>query len=145
MDSQDIKKTVSYKLFLFDMFFNWFLGILFLFFHRFFDDLIGNEPLLPELIWIIIGEGLLLFSFWQTYIVILNKISKNDFLFSCIMAWVPFIMLAYVLAFMEFALKAEARILIWIGDFYMFILGFFYLRQWYKMKRYEIESKHIRS
>lgn len=142
MGSKDIKKSISYKLFLFDTFFNWFLGIIFLFFYRFFEDLIGNEPLLPDIIWIIIGAGLLLFSIWQTYTVLIKRISKNLFLFSCIMAWIPFIMLTYALAFMEFALKTEARIFIWIGDLYMFILGFFYFQQWHKLKRYEFESKY---
>jgi len=138
MCSKDIRKSVSYKLFLFDTFFNWFLGTLLLFFYRFFENLIGDEPLLPEIIWIIIGTGLLLFSIWQTFAVLLKKIGKNHFLFSCIMAWIPFFMLTYALIFMEFALKTEARIFIWIGNIYMFILGFFYFQQWYKLKKNEI-------
>jgi len=124
----------AYRFFIFDTVVNWVLGILFIFFFRRVELFISLHKILPDYFWIISGTGLLLFGFWQTYILIKRSFSPNARLFSCILAWLPCIPLTYALLFMGFPLKPLALCLIWAGNVYMFTLGVLYLISWYKSK-----------
>jgi len=125
----------AYKFFVFDLFLNWILGILFIFFFRLMESLIGHSQLLPGYLWIIIGTGLLFFGIWQTYIVIGKKFDKNTRLFSSIMAWACFLLLTYAMVFMNFEIYYIARIVIWIGNLYMFFLGLLYLISYRNLRK----------
>ena len=65
--------------------------------------------------------------------VLKNKFGKNAQLFSCIMSWIPFLILTYALVFMNFKLFITARIIIWIGNLYMFTLGLLYFISYRKL------------
>jgi hypothetical protein len=130
MKHTGVKKTTAYRFFLFDTFVNWGLGILFLFFYHPAEKLMSDGPLLPDFIWIIMGAAWLLFGIWQTYIVIANRFSRTVRLFGCITAWGPFLALTYALIFMNFDLFMEARIIIWVGNLYMCLLGALYLKSY---------------
>jgi hypothetical protein len=125
-----VKQTLMYKFFLFDTFFNWALGIVFLFFYHPVEKLMSNGTLLPDFVWIIMGAAWLLFGIWQTYIVIGNRFGRKVWLFGCITAWGPFLALTYALVFMNFDLFIAARIIIWAGNLYMCLLGALYLKSY---------------
>ena len=131
----------AYRFFIFDTFVNWALGILFIFFFRYVETFISNEKILPDYFWIISGVGLLLFGFWQTYILITRSFTANARMFSCILAWLPCIPLTYALLFMGFPIRPLAGIFIWFGNVYMFTLGVLYLISWYKSKNKHHEEK----
>jgi hypothetical protein len=90
------------------------------------------ETLLPIYLWIIIGAIFLVFAWWQTYVLIKNKFNRFTRLFGFITAWLSVLVLTYALVFMNFNLYMEARLIIWVGNIYMFILGIFYLRSYLK-------------
>jgi hypothetical protein len=125
---------IAYRFFIFDTWVNWGLGILFILFFRRVETFISDRRILPGYFWIISGIGLLLFGFWQTYVLVKRKFSPDARLFSCIMAWLPFIALTYALLFMQFPIRPLACVLIWIGNVYMFALGVLYLVSWYISK-----------
>jgi hypothetical protein len=131
----DQVSRLAYKFFVFDTFLNWILGILFIFFYRLSELLISGSTLLPDILWIIIGIGLLLFGFWQTYIVLMRKFNQDAQLYSCIMAWISFLILTYALVFMRFEIYTIARLVIWTGNLYMFVLGCLYLLSYRKLKQ----------
>jgi hypothetical protein len=124
----------AYRLFIFDTYVNWGLGILFIFFFRYVESFISDRKILPDYFWIITGMGLLLFGVWQTYILIKRMFTPNVRLFSCILAWLPSIALTYALLFMGFPIKPLSGVLIWTGNIYMFSLGVLYLISRYKSK-----------
>lgn len=132
MDDNKIKITIAYRFFLFDTYVNWGLGILFLFFHDQAEKWMSNEALLPDYLWICIGAIFLLFGWWQTYIVLKNKFGRFARLFGFITAWLSVLVLTYALVFMNFNLFPEARLIIWVGNLYMFILGGLYLGSYLK-------------
>lgn len=140
MNSNSRIKKITYKLFVFDTYINWILGTVFLFFSKSVEKLMSDVPLLPQEIWIIIGLGLLFFGFWQTFIIWKKKFSRSAQLFSCITAWIPFLILTYALVFMKFSLFIEARLIIWVGNIYMLILGWFYFLSRFQTKTNKYSS-----
>jgi hypothetical protein len=132
---------IAYNFFVFDTFINWILGILFIFFFRYVEAFLSYRQMLPDYIWISMGTGLLLFGFWQTYVLYKGRFSPGSRLFSCVMAWLCFAALTYALLFMQFPIKVFPLILVWTGNVYMLILGVLYLASWYKSKKEENEKK----
>jgi hypothetical protein len=132
MRDKQVKRTIAYRFFVFDTYFNWGLGILFLFFYKNAENWMSMETLLPIYLWIIIGAIFLVFAWWQTYVLIKNKFNRFTRLFGFITAWLSVLVLTYALVFMNFNLYMEARLIIWVGNIYMFILGIFYLRSYLK-------------
>jgi len=132
MDNDKMKKTIAYKFFVFDTYFNWGLGILFLLFFSQAQRWMSHEPLLPDYLWICLGAIFMVFAWWQTYIVLKNRFGKPARLWACISAWISVLVLTYALVFMHFDLFVEARMVIWTGNLYMLILGGIYLRAYLK-------------
>jgi hypothetical protein len=124
----------AWRFFVFDTLVNWALGMLFLFFSRQVESFISDQQILPGWFWMIAGAGLLLFGFWQTYIVATAAFTPIARLFSCVLAWLPFVALTIALLCMGFPVRPLARVLIWTGNIYMFTLGVLYLVSWYKSK-----------
>jgi hypothetical protein len=110
-----------------DMLLNWVLGVLFTFLPNLVERVIAVGPLLPPLIWRVIGVIFLLFAAWQTWIVVRRDIGPVGLILACDMAWVPVVLLTIALVFMAFPLRLWARIALWIGDVYMLFLGAWYL------------------
>lgn len=124
----------AYRFFVFDTFVNWVLGILFIFMPGEVESFISRQNILPGFFWIISGSGLLLFGWWQTYVVFTGKFTENARMFSCILAWLPSAALTYALLFMGFPVRPLAAVFIWSGNVYMFSLGVLYLLSWNKSK-----------
>jgi hypothetical protein len=108
------------------MLLNWTLGILLTFLPGMAESIIGTAPLLPMPMLRGIGVIFLLFAAWQTWIVQQWNVGPDSLWFSCWMAWIPVVLLTIALLYMDFPLRPVARIVIWVGNIYMFFLGGWY-------------------
>lgn len=106
---------------------NWFLGFTLVFFPSGVDGLLGQRPLAPELVYQVIGGGFLLFAAWQTVIVIRRQIGPPGLVFAALMAEIPVILLTIVLVFMNLDFFPVWRVILWIGNSYMLLLGVWYI------------------
>ncbi len=121
-------KTFTLKQLIFgDMLLNWFLGIIFALFPLPADRVLGYAPLLPPMIYRVIGLGFLLFAAWQTWVVIQGNVKSGGLIFAALMAEIPVVMLTIALLFMDFKLRPGWRIVLWIGNVYMLLLGVWYV------------------
>jgi hypothetical protein len=124
------------RLFFGDMVLNWFLGAVLTFAPGLVDDLLGTAPLLPLPVYRIIGVGFLGFSAWQTWIIVRGTIGPRSWIFAAVMAEGPVILLTFVLLFIDLALYPGWRIVLWVGNVYMFFLGGWYsFLAWGLLKR----------
>jgi hypothetical protein len=113
-----------------DMLLNWFLGAVMLLFPGAVDRLLAaTSPLLPSLVYRVVGIGFLLFAAWQTWVVVRHVLGPRQLVFAGILAEVPFLMLTAALVFANFDLKLFWRLVLWVGNIYMLLLGgwYFYL------------------
>jgi hypothetical protein len=110
-----------------DMYLNWALGVLLAFVPGAAERAMSTGPLLPGLIWRGIGAIFLLFAAWQTWVVRRGEIGASGLIFASLMALVPVVLLTGGLIFVDFPLRAWARIALWVGNIYMFLLGGWYL------------------
>jgi hypothetical protein len=133
MDDKHVKRTIAYRFFVFDTYLNWGLGFLFLFFYKYAEKWMSAESLLPDYLWICIGAVFMVFAWWQTYVLTKNIFGRFARFFGFATAWLSVLVLTYALVFMDFDLFVEARLIIWVGNFYMFILGGIYLRSYLKL------------
>jgi hypothetical protein len=105
---------------------NWVLGAALTLAPAWVDRLLGYSPLLPALIYRIIGIIFLAFAGWQTIIVARSKLGTAALLFAAFMALAPVILLTVALVWMDFGLYPVARVMLWAGNVYMFLLGVWY-------------------
>jgi len=117
---------VTLKLIFADMFLNFMLGFIFIFFYPGTERLIAGGMLFQPVVWCAIGTGLLLFGVWQTSIIRRRDLKPNELVFAALMAFVPAVLLAIGL-FMDSPLYPFAKILLWAGVAYMLFLGCWYL------------------
>lgn len=121
-------KTFTLKRLIFgDMLLNWCLGILFSVFPVPVDRMLGRAPLLPPIVYRVIGLGFLLFAAWQTWVVIQGDVKPGGLIFAALMAEIPVILLTIALLFMDFELRPGWRIALWVGNVYMLLLGGWYV------------------
>jgi hypothetical protein len=124
------------RLFFGDMVLNWFLGAVLTFAPGLVDDLLGAASLLPLPVYRIVGVGFLGFSAWQTWIIARGTIGPWSWIFAAVMAEGPVVLLTFVLLFVDLALRPGWRIVLWVGNVYMFFLGGWYsLLAWGLLKR----------
>jgi hypothetical protein len=127
MKINKLKEFTLNKIIFYDMILNFFLGFGFIFFYKNFEKLISPEKVLPVLIWRLIGIGFIFFAGWQTKVLSKKNINSKELIFASLMALIPVIMLSYALIFMNFNLYLWSRIVFWIGNIYMLILGSWYM------------------
>jgi hypothetical protein len=72
-----------------DMYLNWALGALLAFVPGVAERAMSTGPLLPGLIWRVIGAIFLLFAAWQTWVVRRGEIGASGLVFASLMALVP--------------------------------------------------------
>src|SRR5687767_15128673 len=82
-----------YRIILGDMVLNWVLAVALMVFPGWVDNILGQSPILPPMIYRMIGLLFALFAAWQTWIVTRGKISVSGLVFAAVMALVPVIML----------------------------------------------------
>ncbi len=121
-----MRLTLSY-LFRGDTLLNWLLGVVLIFFPSMVDGVLGQHPLVPGVVYQVIGGGFLLFAAWQTGMVIRRRIGPPALVFAAFMAEVPVILLTVVLVFMNLGLYPVWRVVLWLGNGYMLLLGVWYI------------------
>jgi hypothetical protein len=114
------------RLFFGDMVLNWALGAVLTLAPAWVDQWLGYSPLLPALIYRVIGLVFLAFAGWQTVIVARRRLGPAALFFAAFMALGPVILLTVALVWMDFALYRGARVVLWAGNVYMFLLGVWY-------------------
>jgi hypothetical protein len=120
------RKNLALRIIFGDMLLNWTLGALLTLLPRFAESIAGTEPMLPVAVWRAIGVGFLLFAAWQTWVVQRWDIGPDGLWFAGWMAWIPAVLLTIALLYMGFPLRDGARVALWVGDIYMFLLGGWY-------------------
>ena len=125
MTDERLKKA-TLRIIFGDMLLNWTLGVLLTFLPGFAESIVGTAPMLPVAVWRAIGVIFLLFAAWQTWVVQRWDIGPDGLWFACWMAWIPVILLAIALLYLDFPLRSAARIALWGGTIYMFFLGGWY-------------------
>lgn len=107
-------------IFLADTILNWLVGLALLLIP--FDSLIMlNPPVIAGWVYRLIGLGYLGFALWQT-INQKNSTAPKVLLFAFWMVVLPTLFMAWALIAFHHQLHPIARILLWIGELYMFIL-----------------------
>jgi hypothetical protein len=127
MDLEKAKKFTLNRLFLGDTVLNWLLGFALLLFPQKIDDLLGRALLFPPAFYTVVGAVFLAFAAWQTFIIVRKKeLDVSALVFAAIMAEAPTVLLTIALIYLPLALKPGWRVVLWIGDVYMFVLGCWY-------------------
>ena len=106
---------------------NWFLGSVLVFFPSLADSALGRHPLMPVVVYQVIGGGFLLFAAWQTVILIRQKLGPRALAFAALLAEVPVILLTVALVFMSLDMFPVWRVVLWVGNGYMLLLGVWYI------------------
>jgi len=132
MTLDDAMRFTRDYLFRGDMWLNWFLGCMLLLFPSQLDGLLGQRSLLPLLVYQVVGGGFLLFAAWQSAVVIRRHLGSAALVFAALMAEIPVVLLTAALIYMHSDLRPASRVVLWVGDGYMLLLGVWYafLARW---------------
>lgn len=123
----DLEKTTK-KIVVADMWLNWIIGGTATFLPFQFSSWLSQDPILPAIVYVLIGVGFLLFAYWQWGLLRSgDKFLAKDLKFSAWLAIGPVVLLTIVL-FLPIAAKLHliSRIVLWIADVYMLMLAGWY-------------------
>jgi len=122
-----MKSSILRKIFIADMYLNFGIAIFLTLFPVKFQSLIVFIPEFPNYVIMAVGIGQGLFASWQAYAS--KKMSKNDYKFASIMALWPFAALTIILIVYNSVIYLIPKIVMWIGNIYMLILGIEYWKK----------------
>lgn len=125
MRADQAKHFTLHRLYFGDMLLNWFVGAVLTLFPATVDNLFGRAPLVPLPLYRVIGVGLLAFAAWQTWVISRRDIGPPALIFASVLAEGPVILLTAALL-ADFALRPGWRIVLWIANIYMLLLGVWY-------------------
>lgn len=125
-----------------DMILNWFLGVVLLAIPGIVDDFMGTAPILPSIAYRIMGFMFIGFAAWQVWVLRRDTLAEPGLIFAGLLAEGPVILLTIALLFWDMPLHPLARILLWIGNIYMFFLGawYFTLAYWINKQRNQMHA-----
>nr|MBN1229184.1 hypothetical protein [Anaerolineae bacterium] len=126
MNPQAARRFTLKRLFFGDTLLNWFLAFVLIIFPGLVDRVLGRERLAPPLVYMLIGAGYLLFAAWQTYHVAQSRLGAPALYFAAAMAEGPVVLLTIILL-MALPFRLGWRIVLWIGNIYMLLLGVWYI------------------
>ena len=116
------------------------IGVLFIAIPGLIDDLLGSAPLIPFVIWRIIGASFILFAIWEGIVVRRPPLSTASLAFASMMALVPVVLLTIALLFGGFPLLLFGRIILWSGDLAMLLLGSYYAQVIWRARREQVSA-----
>ena len=114
------------RLFFGDTILNWLLGFVLVLLPQKVDDVLGSAMLFPRQFYTAVGVIFLAFAAWQTIVSLRKMMGIPSLVFAAIMAEAPTVLLTVALTYLPLALYPVWRIVLWIGNIYMFILGCWY-------------------
>jgi ABC-type transport system involved in cytochrome c biogenesis permease subunit len=140
MDLEKAKAFTLNRLFLGDTILNWLLGFALLLLPGKIDSLLGSSLLFPPVFYTVVGAVFLAFAAWQTFVVVRKKeLGIPALVFAAVMAEAPTVLLTIALIYLPLALKPGWRVVLWIADIYMFVLGCWYFHLVHRMV---VEEEH---
>jgi hypothetical protein len=92
-----------------------------------FEQFITRVPLLPAIVYRIIGAGFVVFALWQDWILMRKRRALMDMWVAGVLAILPAIALTVALIAFEQFLHPGALTGLWVGNVYMIVLGVWYL------------------
>lgn len=99
------------------------------------ESVIGTGPLIPFVVWRVIGVIFVLYAVWELYVTRRPPLSISSLAFASFMALVPVVMLTVALVFMDMPLNVFGRVSLWLGDGLMLVLGTYYAQVIWRMRR----------
>ncbi|RKX77077.1 MAG: hypothetical protein DRP87_10165 [Spirochaetes bacterium] len=127
MDAEKARKVTRTAIFLPDTFLNWIIGIVFIISPEEIDSILGSSPLLPQLFYIAMGIGFLLFALWQSWVLLKGSFNHSELVIAGLLAVFPAALLATALIKLDLDLRPTWRIVLWASAGYMTALGAWYL------------------
>lgn len=109
-----------------DLLLNWALGF-WLLVGNVDQVLMQNPPVLQPIVYRLIGLGFLAFALWQSW-QLRKPVSPAALQIAYWMAILPILALGIALIIFNNQLRPIPRILLWLGEFYMFLLSVWYSR-----------------
>lgn len=128
MSSQWAVNLTYQKIFPYDNALNWVLAALLIFFPEKIGQLITSTRVLPTLVYSATGIGFCIFAIWQDWVLIGRRRKSLDLWIAAALAFAPAVALAVALALFAPAIRPLSTGLLWAGEFYMIILGLWYVR-----------------
>lgn len=123
------KRALSFTkgLFFGDMVFNWFLGGVLTIFPGFVDRVLTTTRFFPLIAFRLIGIGFLIYSAWQTFIIVKKRLVPCALCGAAWAAFGPVVILTGALILWGEIIAPFWTVVLWIGDAYMLLLGIWYL------------------
>ncbi len=121
-------KKITHSIILGDNALNWFLGAAMVLVPTWFNSLLSSRLLLPIWLYFIVGVGFLWFASWQVQTFLREKqLPPAALQQAALLAWGPVVVLTIALLTpLTSSLYPFARVLLWIGNGYMLVLGGWY-------------------
>jgi hypothetical protein len=99
------------------------------------ESVLGDGPLIPFIIWRVIGVIFVLYAAWEIYVTRRPPLSVASLAFASVMALVPVVLLTAALLFLPVPLNTFGRVILWFGDGLMLVLGSYYALVIWRMRR----------
>jgi hypothetical protein len=109
-----------------DTILNVILGVLFIAIPGPIESILGDGPLIPFVVWRVIGAIFVLFAVWEFIVTRRPPLSVASLAFASFMALAPTLLLAAALLFFPLPLNLFGRVVLWLGVLVMFLLGSYY-------------------
>jgi hypothetical protein len=111
------------RLLTWDRILNAILGVAFIAIPGPIESVLGEPPLIPTVVWWVIGALFLLFAAWEQIVIRRPPLSIASLAFVSLMALVPVVLLTAALLFLDIPLNTFGRVILWAGDLLMLLLG----------------------
>ena len=99
------------------------------------EALLGDGPLVPYVAWRAIGVIFVLFAAWVALVTRRPPLSAVSLAFASFMALGPVVLLTIALLFLPVPLTTLGRVILWLGDGVMLLLGSYYAQVIWRMQR----------
>lgn len=121
-------KEITHNIVFGDMLVNWFIGGAMTLFPKAVDQILGTSTMLPLSVYRVLGIIFLGFAAWQTWALRSRRETGSmSLFFAAFMALGPVALLTAALLFLPVPLRETWRVVLWIGDLYMLVLGVWYV------------------
>lgn len=117
-----------------DTILNFILGVAFIAIPGPIEAILGDGPLIPFIAWRVIGVIFVLFAAWEAYVTRRPLLSVASLAFASFMALAPVVLLTAALLFLPMPLNTLGRVVLWLGDLVMFLLGSYYALVIWRMR-----------
>jgi hypothetical protein len=128
------------RLLTWDRILNAILGVAFIAIPGPIESVLGEPPLIPTVVWWVIGALFLLFAAWEQIVIRRPPLSIASLAFVSLMALVPVVLLTAALLFLDIPLNTFGRVILWAGDLLMLLLGVYYAQVIWLTKREEAKA-----